>query len=232
MRTLESTRYAVMNRCLPLIFVLHSAVVASTAPAMDWIFLPSYFSHDPQTGQRVTQFSPGKPALVEQPADYVVSGYRHTESRIRGRGSADRLHIVEEWGRPVRPYGEWEFPYRPFSVPYHLWGPQFVPWGPGGWFGGGAFGPGGYGYGYGYGHGEPGHGGQPGLPPENGPGGDRPPDGGRHDPPRPLPGDDGYPGRFFGRPTTDHEFFWPRPRDPGRGGAPPKPPPESPPDSG
>jgi hypothetical protein len=60
----------------------------------------------------------------------VQSGYWHTRSSIQAGGSADHLHVVEEWGRPVRPYGEWRFPYRPFSVPYPLWGPQFFghPW--------------------------------------------------------------------------------------------------------
>ncbi len=48
--------------------------------------------------------------------------------------SADHMHVVEEWGRPVRPYGEWRFPYRPYSVPYQLWGAPFaglnqMPWG-------------------------------------------------------------------------------------------------------
>ena len=60
------------------------------------------------------------------------SGYRHYRSTIQAGGSADNLHIVEEWGRPVRPYGEWRFPYRPYSVPYSQWGQPFGGLGPGG----------------------------------------------------------------------------------------------------
>jgi hypothetical protein len=35
------------------------------------------------------------------------------------------MHIVEQWGNPVRPYEEWQFPFRPYSVPYDAWGPPF-----------------------------------------------------------------------------------------------------------
>lgn len=227
-----------MNRYLILAVAMLGADPCSTSRAADWIFMPSYYSHDPETGQRVTQYEPAQPALVQVAANYVRSGYRHTRSRIEVGGSADYLHMTEEWGRPVRPYGEWQRPFRPYSVPYDLWGPAYGPWGPayGPW--GPAVGPYSYGpydgYGYDrdrrYDHGA-GH----------GPGDDGDGRGGEHhgnrerhrDADRPRRGDDGYPGRFFGRPTTDHEFYWPRPRAPGRSGAtgdrpPEKRPPERP----
>ena len=103
---------------------------AFTALADDWITSPSYFTHDPQTGERVRQYSPIGPFYVNPRADFLTSGYHHTRSSIRVGGSADNLHVVEEWGRPVRPYGEWQFPFRPYSVPYDLWGP---PWYGFGW---------------------------------------------------------------------------------------------------
>ena len=89
----------------------------------DWLTVPSYYSHDPQTGQRVQQYSPIGPFYTYQRGDYRRSGYRQTRSSIQAGGSADHMHIVEEWGNPVRPYGEWRFPYRPYSVPYDAWGP-------------------------------------------------------------------------------------------------------------
>lgn len=92
--------------------------------AADWINAPSYYTHDPQTGERVNQYAPIPKVYVFQRSDYMKSGYRHNRSSLRGGdGSFDIIHLVEEWGRPVRPYGEWEFPYRPFSVPYNQWGP-------------------------------------------------------------------------------------------------------------
>lgn len=100
------------------------------AAADDWISLPSYFTHHPQTGQRVQQYAPIGPFYVYPRADFLSSGYHHTRSSIRIGGSADHYHLVEEWGRPVRPYGEWQFPFRPYSVPYALWGP---PWYGFGW---------------------------------------------------------------------------------------------------
>jgi hypothetical protein len=154
------------------------ALSAFTADAADWIFAPSTYSHDPESGQRIAQYAPIPPVYTAPRSGYVESGYRHFRSSIRGAyGSADHLHLVEEWGRPVRPYGEWQYPYRPGSVPYSLWGPPYAgmynnwwgyPWwgpfrggaGPGG-SGGGPGGPGG-------GPGSPG-GGFPGWP--GGPGG-------------------------------------------------------------
>jgi len=96
------------------------------ATAADWIFAPSYFTHDPQSGQRVSQYAEKDPAYAPERGNYRRSGYRHTQNVIRAGGSADRYHLVEEWGRPVRPYGEWQRPYRPYSVPYRQWG---VPYG-------------------------------------------------------------------------------------------------------
>lgn len=114
--------------------------LSSFGTAADWITAPSYYSHDPQTGERVTQYTPIGPFYTFARSDYLQSGYRHTRSSIQAGHSADHMHIVEEWGRAVRPYGEWRFPFRPYSVPYDLWGPPpfagmgfpgfFPPFGP------------------------------------------------------------------------------------------------------
>jgi hypothetical protein len=116
------------------------------AQAADWISAPSYYTHDPQTAERVTQFSPIGPFYVYSPPNYMKSGYRHFRSSIQAGGSADNLHIVEEWGRPVVPYEQWRFPYRPYGSPYPAWGPPLAG------AGAGYFGLG-YGYGLGLGSG-------------------------------------------------------------------------------
>jgi hypothetical protein len=125
---------------------LVALAAASFAGAAEWITAPSYYTHDPQSGQRVTQYSPIGPVYVPQGSDYVKSGYRHTRSSLQVGNTADHVHVVEQWGAPVRPYDEWRFPYRPYSVPYQAWGPPY------GGFGGGGFGPG-FGYGGGVGGG-------------------------------------------------------------------------------
>ncbi len=111
--------------------VLLSACAAWSA---DWITAPSYYTHDPMTGERVDQYSPIGPFYTYSSPDFMRSGYRHYRSSIEAGGSADNMHIVEEWGRPVRPYGEWRFPYRPYSVPYPAWGPPFAGWGNGAYY--------------------------------------------------------------------------------------------------
>lgn len=119
-----------------LLLSMLGVAICSACCGAEWITAPSYYTHDPQTGQRVDQYTPIGPFYTFARTDYLQSGYRHTRSSIQAGTSMDHLHIVEEWGRPVRPYGEWRFPYRPYSVPYALWGPPFaglgypVPYGP------------------------------------------------------------------------------------------------------
>lgn len=111
-----------------ILFVLGCCFTATSyARAADWILSPSTYTHDPATGRRVTQFAPLPDVFAVDDPSYVKSGFRYTQSNRRGPdGSAgERLHIVEEWGREVRPYEEWQYPYRPYSVPYQAWGPPY-----------------------------------------------------------------------------------------------------------
>ncbi|MHB0955999.1 MAG: hypothetical protein ACYC0X_06415 [Pirellulaceae bacterium] len=101
-------------------------ILCAASNAADWITAPSHYTHDPQTGQRVDQYTPIGPFYTFARSDYLQSGYRHTRSTIQAGLSVDHMHIVEEWGRPVRPYGEWRFPFRPYSVPYPMWGPPYA----------------------------------------------------------------------------------------------------------
>lgn len=132
----------------------------------DWLTLPSQFSHDVSSGQRVAQYAP----IVGPPVPYVSnfrsSGYTNTRSSLNFGPSADNYHRVEKWGDQVRPYGEWRFPFRPFSTPYPNWGAPYAGLNiSNGGFGGGGFAGsgvnGGFGRGAGFG-GNPGY--QPGLP--------------------------------------------------------------------
>ena len=136
-----------------LLAALALIACCSLAEAADWITAPSYYTHDPNTAERVSQFSPIGPFYIYTPPNYVKSGYRNYRSTIQAGGSADNVHVVEEWGRPVQPYEQWRFGNRPYgSTPYPAWGPPYagaaiVPgYGYGG-FGGG--------FGGGYGGGSP-----------------------------------------------------------------------------
>jgi hypothetical protein len=106
---------------------------------VDWTTLPSTYTHD-QNGRRVDQYALAfEPQSNERP-DFQTAGFRHTRSTLQAGTSADNYHLVERWGPPVQPYGEWRYPYRPFSVPYGAWGPQSplvnVQGASGGWRGG------------------------------------------------------------------------------------------------
>jgi hypothetical protein len=108
-----------------LLLVLLVAGAAQSAHAIDWLTAPSYYTHDRVTAERVNQYAAIGPFYYYGRPDYIKSGYRHYRSTIQAGGSADNLHIVEEWGNPVIPYEQWRFPYRPFGSPYQDWGPPF-----------------------------------------------------------------------------------------------------------
>ncbi|MCC9604744.1 hypothetical protein LOC68_26475 [Blastopirellula sp. JC732] len=173
-----------MNVCRVVAGLCLVFAAVSSSLGQDWLTAPSFYSHSNETGERTAQYAPDP--VVAKPYDptYLRSGYRQFQSTIRAGRSVDNYHIVEEWGRPVRPYGEWLHPYRPYSVPYQLWGapyqglgptfnnnfgPNPFPYGntPAGGFGPGGgvgpgYGPGGYGPGGGGGYG-PNGGGYPGF---------------------------------------------------------------------
>ncbi|MGA2034406.1 MAG: hypothetical protein ABSG68_19345 [Thermoguttaceae bacterium] len=111
-----------------VVIVLSSG--AARADQSSWIFRPSYFSHSPETGQRVAQYQPEAPAYVRNDDTYQESGYRHNEASIQVGGQRDHLHVVQTWGQGelIRPYGEWLFPYRAGATPYGPWGNPQGPW--------------------------------------------------------------------------------------------------------
>jgi len=108
--------------------ILWSAAAASAQAG--WIFLPSSFSHDPASGQRVVQFAPAETAWARIDTTYQQSAFRHNRNAIHIGDSYDYFHIVETWGagESIRPYGEWEYPYRPGATPYGPWGNPQGPW--------------------------------------------------------------------------------------------------------
>lgn len=110
-------------------YALLSAVLlclCSVTAAADWLTLRSTYTHDPVTGERVSQYAPIEPPTAPAVTNFRTSGYTHTRSSLNYGQSADNYHRVERWGDPVRPYGEWRFPYRPFSTPYPNWGTPYA----------------------------------------------------------------------------------------------------------
>lgn len=109
----------------PLIFRTFVVLMAACqcACAGDWMTWPSTYTHDPVTGHRIEQYAAPVEPLAPNAGNLVRSGYRHYRSTIQAGQSADNLHLVTEWGRPVMPYEHWRFPYRPYGVPYQGWGP-------------------------------------------------------------------------------------------------------------
>jgi hypothetical protein len=148
---------------LAAIVMLSATPLASAA---DWLTAPSYYTHDGASGQRIAQYTPVGPFYYYTRPDYVKSGYTHHRSTLDLGNSSDNIHIVEEWGNPVRPYEEWRFPFRPYSAPYDAWGPPFGGLGNGG----GVYPYGGFPGPYPYGGGGPGWGpggfSPPGLAPQ------------------------------------------------------------------
>lgn len=100
--------------------------ISGLANGADWLTARSFYTHDPATGERTHRFAEPPPAVVNQAASFQTSGFSHYRSTLQYGQSADNYHRVEQWGPPVRPYGEWRFPYRPYSAPYDQWGAPFA----------------------------------------------------------------------------------------------------------
>jgi len=119
-----------MKRQLALVVGLLLAAPACAEAQSSWIFRPSYFSHEPYTGQRVVQYAAPVAPYYRHDATYMQSGYRHSRSSIRVGEGSDHTHVVETWGAGefIRPYGEWLRPFREGATPFGPWGNPAGPW--------------------------------------------------------------------------------------------------------
>lgn len=111
--------------------VLLSVLGNSAWAAGSWVFQPSTYSHDPQTGERVEQYAAKPPVYGPSDPTYEQSAYIHKRTTLRGAGgSVERRHYVETWGEgeAIRPYGEWQRPFRAGATPYGPWGNPRGPW--------------------------------------------------------------------------------------------------------
>ncbi len=106
------------------------APAAAGAEETSWIFLPTRYTHSPETGQRVAQFSPGEPAYVVYDDTYQESGFRHNTISLCVGDSTDYLHIVQTWGQGSQmfPFGQCQYPYRRGVTPYGSWGAGQGAW--------------------------------------------------------------------------------------------------------
>jgi hypothetical protein len=111
--------------------VLLSAAGNCALAGGSWVFQPSTYSHDPQSGERATQYAAKPPAYGPSDPTYEQSAYIHKRTSLRGvGGSVERRHYVETWGagEAIRPYGEWQRPFRAGATPYGPWGNPNGPW--------------------------------------------------------------------------------------------------------
>ena len=81
-------------------------------------FYPADFTHDPYSGQRVTQFAPDPTAHYLHGTGYKRSGFRHSNSTLRIGNSTDRYTTVETWGNGAFALGSTLLfqPYDDFGV--------------------------------------------------------------------------------------------------------------------
>lgn len=118
-----------MKRIISFLLLLAAELLPGsglTNCSADWLTMPSRYSHDVVTGQRVAQFAPQELPTTAVAQPLRSSGYTHYRSSLAYGQSADNYHKVQQWGDPVRPYGEWRFPYRPYSTPYPNWGAPYA----------------------------------------------------------------------------------------------------------
>ena len=119
-----------MRRHLLLAIASWVIVASSMTAQASWVFRRSSYTHDPASGERVAQYAPKETRYVRTDPTYQQSVYLHNRSTLHVGQSADRMHMVESWGKgeSIRPYGEWEYPYRAGATPYGPWGNPRGPW--------------------------------------------------------------------------------------------------------
>ena len=81
-----------------LAIVMTLTAANSFAVEGDWVFAPGDYTHDPDTGQRVTQFAPDAVAYYPFGRNYQRSGFRYNNSTLRIGNAVNRYTTVETWG--------------------------------------------------------------------------------------------------------------------------------------
>jgi hypothetical protein len=78
--------------------VLAVVGLCSSAQAEPWMFMPSYYSHDPIKPVRIQrQFSQG-PVFTRPQGVSVNTGYRYLRSQINiGGGTYDQINMWDSW---------------------------------------------------------------------------------------------------------------------------------------
>jgi hypothetical protein len=87
-----------MKTCLVISVLLAASAVSSVSQAENWLFMRSYYSHDPVSQVRIgRQYSTG-PVFTRPQGFYVKSGFRNDRSTTFNQGGTyDTLNIWESW---------------------------------------------------------------------------------------------------------------------------------------
>ncbi len=128
--------------------VYQRTCIAEEDSQPSWIFRPSNFTHDPETGARVAQYERIQPVEPLEDERNVTSRYRRVRTNLRGAdGSTDSTYEVQAWGNGRGGLdAEWERFHDAWKESYLQGG--FINQGPAngnGWSGWGTGGPGGWG---------------------------------------------------------------------------------------
>jgi hypothetical protein len=155
-------------------FASHAAAFETCCEGDDgpsWIFAPGTYTHDPMNGARVAQYARIEPVEPLPDQRNVTSGYRRTQTNIRGiDGSFDQSYQVQNWanGRGGLD-AEWERVNDAWQQAYLTGGSYSTQFGSG-WGNGGGWRNNGWGNGGpGWNNGGPGWGNGPGHGNWNGP---------------------------------------------------------------
>jgi hypothetical protein len=85
-------------RTLVLSVTILATAASSASAGSSWIFLPSYYSHDPVAPVQVGPRYEGGPYYVRPQGEYVRSGYSSSQSTITvGSMGTDTYQYYESW---------------------------------------------------------------------------------------------------------------------------------------
>jgi hypothetical protein len=89
---------------LPLLVSVAFAfsLTSGTSSAQDWIASPSYYSHSPETGERVAQFAEKVTPMLHTDPYTTQGGMRHVRNSVQAGGVRDTHTYRRAMGRPKR----------------------------------------------------------------------------------------------------------------------------------
>jgi hypothetical protein len=89
---------SIVRKSIFVAVALTALFSGGAAKADSWVFLPSYYSHNPVAPVQIGPRYEGGPYYIRPQGEYVRNGYTHTQTTISvGSQGTDTFNYYESW---------------------------------------------------------------------------------------------------------------------------------------